>query len=132
MYINDASNEDKGFADDNEEWTTECLIDELFFSLAKKREYITTNSKGRKIHVRKYYRRARDILKWIPVSRPAPVFIINISDLPERILKELKLVKESGARAYILTQAVGRIFENLDFKCYHSSIARNLRVGLDK
>jgi hypothetical protein len=130
MYINDASNEDKGFADDNEEWTTECLIDELFFSLVKIREYIT-NSKGRKIRVPKYYRRARDILKWIPISRPAPVFIINISDLPERILKELKQVKESDARAYILTQAVGRIFENVDFKCYHLSIARNLCVGFE-
>lgn len=131
MYINDTSNEDKGFAHDNDEWTSECLVDELFFSLVKVRECIT-NNKGRTIHIRKYYRRARDILKLIPISKPAPVFIINISDLPQRIIKEIERVTENDARAYILTQAVGRIFENIDFKRYHLSIAKNLRVGFER
>jgi hypothetical protein len=81
--------------------------------------------------VRKYYRRARDILKWIPISKPAPVFIINISDLPQSILKELEQVKDTETITYILTQGAGRIFENLAFKCYHMSIARNLRVGFE-
>jgi exonuclease V gamma subunit len=130
MYVNDAFNKNIGFANDNEEWTTECVVDELFFSLVKKSECIT-NDKGRTIHIRKYYFRAREILKWIPISKPAPIFIINITDLPEKIIKELEQVKENETITYILTQAVGRIFENLDFKCYHMSIARKLSVRLE-
>jgi hypothetical protein len=107
------------------------LVDELFLSLAKIKECIT-NDKGTTVYVRKYYRQARKLLKWIPISRPAPVFIINISDLPERILAEFKRLTEKDTRAYVLTQAVGRIFENLDFELYHMSIARNLRVGFER
>src|SRR6188472_1705710 len=101
-----SSSPDKSFP--NEEWTAECFVDELLLSLAGIRECIT-NVDGRIIHVRKYYRRARDILKWIPVSKPSPDFIINISDLPQRILQEFEKVTDSDTRAYIVTEAVGRI-----------------------
>jgi hypothetical protein len=126
---NISSSLDKTFPE--EEWTTECSVDELLLSLAGVRECFTNDS-DRIIHVRKYYRLARAILKWVPISKPPPDFIINISDLPQRILQEFEKVTDNDTMTYILTQAVGRIFENLNFEYYHLSIARNLRVRLEK
>jgi hypothetical protein len=130
MTDNISSFLDKDFAD-NDEWTIECFVDELFLSLVKIKEPIT-NDNGKTLHVRKYYRQARDILKWIPISKPPPDFIISISDLPQRILQEFEKVTDNDMIAYIVTQAVGRIFENMDFEYYHLSIARNLRVRFEK
>ncbi len=129
--MNNACNIDIDLASENGDWTIECFVDKLFLSLAKTRECIT-NYKGETIHVKKYYRRARDILKIIPIRRPPPIFIINISDLPQRIIDEFETVTDIKTRTYVITQAVGRIFENLDFEYYHISIARNLRVGFEK
>lgn len=129
--MNNACNIDIGFAGESDDWTIEYFVDRLFLSLAKTRECIT-NDKGETIRVKKYYRRARDILKLVPIWRPPPIFIINISDLPERIIDEFEAVTDIKTRTYVITQAVGRIFENLDFEYYHISIARNLRVGFEK
>ena len=112
-------------------WTIDYFVDDLFLSLVNEKECVT-NGEGKTIHVRKYYRRAREIIKSIPIWRPPPIFIFNISDLPERIIKEFEAVTDDKTRAYVLTQAVGRIFENLDFEHYHLSIARNLCVGFEK
>lgn len=129
--MNHSSQIDIGVANDKEEWTIECLVDQLFLSLAGTKECVT-NGKDETLHVKKYYRRAREIIKSISIWRPPPIFIINISDLPKRIIKEFEAVTDDKTRAYVLTQAVGRIFENLDFEHYHLSIARNLCVGFEK
>jgi len=68
----------------------------------------------------------------IPIRRPPPIFIISILDLPDRIINEFKAVTDVKIRTYVLSQAVGRIFENLDFNYYHLSVARNLCVGFEK
>ena len=68
--------------------------------------------------------------RWIPIAKPAPKFIVNMSDLiPTRIIAELKALDKDGSQ-YVLKQAVGRVFENIDFRQYHLSIARNLEVVL--
>lgn len=86
------------------------------------------------MHVRKYYRQARELFKWIPIAKPSPAFIIYISDLTQDIKTQIEhmMATNPDNLSYVLTQAVGRIFENLDFKYYHLSIARNLRVRLEK
>jgi len=114
----------------DEFWTIECLVDKLFLRLAEVKEKVSNN--GKEIHVRKYYCRAREVIKWIPISKPPPAFIIVISDLTPRIIEEFQSVTDEATRTYIVTQAIGRIFENLDFEYYHLSIARNLRVRFEK
>ncbi len=111
----------------NERWTTEYLVDQLFMHLDSFTEIIK-NDQGQTLTVKKKYRRqAYDLLPRIPVAKPTPTFIINTSDLTPRLLQELKhSVKEE--RRYVVMQAVGRIFENIDSRLYHLSIARKLKV----
>jgi hypothetical protein len=111
-------------------WTSEKVIDELFLHLARVKE-IATDGNGDKITVKKYYQRARDIFKRIPVARPPPEYLIDKSDLNERLRKELlEEITSNDARHDVLKEAAGRIFENLNFEYYHLSVARNLKVRL--
>jgi hypothetical protein len=111
-------------------WTREKLIDELLLHLARVSE-IVIDEEGKKIAVKKYYRRAKELERWIPIARPPPEYIIDISDLDDRLRKELlDEITSNDARHGVLKEAVGRIFENLNFKRYHLSIARNLKVRL--
>lgn len=115
-----------------EQWTTECLVDQLFLNLCQTKEDITNNN-GRTIPVKKYYRQARELMGWIPIARlPSNEFVINISDLSLKVKEEIESITDIPTTLrYVLTQAVGRIFENLDFDYYHLSVARNLRVRLE-
>jgi hypothetical protein len=115
-----------------EQWTTEYLVDELFLHLAAIKEIIT-GCNGREIPVRKYCRQARELIRWIPIARPAPDFVINISDLTPRLKSELASIADTPKTLqYTLMHAVARIFENLDFEYYHLSIAKKLKVRLGK
>ena len=57
-------------------WTTEYLVDQLFLCLAGIREN-TTNKNDGTIPVKKYYSQARRLMKWIPIARPVPEFILQ-------------------------------------------------------
>jgi hypothetical protein len=105
------------------------LIDELFLHLLFVQE-IVTNDTGDKISARKYPRLAAELGRWIPIARPPPEYVIDRSDLDERLGQELDEITSNDARQYVLKEAVGRIFENLNFERYHLSIARNLKVRL--
>lgn len=110
----------------NERWTTEYLVDQLFLHLDSFTEIIK-NDQGQTLAVKKYSQQAYELLPRIPVAKPTPTFIINTSDLTPRLLQELKQsVKEE--RRYVVMQAVGRIFENINSRLYHLSIARKLKV----
>jgi hypothetical protein len=120
-----------GSVPDDEFWTIECLVDKLSLRLAEVKENVNNN--GKEIHVRKYYRQARELFKWIPIAKPSPAFIINVSDLTPQLIVQLEdLITAPDNLRYVLTQAVGRIFENLDFDRFHMSIARNLRLRLEE
>jgi hypothetical protein len=106
-------------------WTEECLIDEVFLRLAGTKSAVEHNDKSITIH--KYYNQAHRLGKWICIAKPVPVFIVNISDLTPRIIAELKALDDPE---YVLKSAVGRIFENIDFRQYHLSIAAKLKVRL--
>jgi hypothetical protein len=108
-----------------EYWTEEYLIDELFLQLASTKQTISRNAKNTTVY--KYYNQALALRKWIPIARPPPAFVVNISDLSARIFAELKILEDPQI---ILKQAVGRIFENIDSRQYHLSIARVLEVVL--
>ena len=113
-------------------WSTEYSVDELFLNLVKVRENIT-NSNGKTIPVRKYYRLALQLMNWIPIVRlPSNEFVIYISDLSPGVKKDIEsIIDTPKTLRYVLIQAVGRIFENLNFEYYHLSVARNLKVRIE-
>ena len=97
-------------------FTTEALIDNLFLDLVGVKETFTNKQNGKQVTVRKYYRQARDLMKWIPIAKPIPPFIIYISDLTLQVKKELEELATTAPDdlSYMLRQAAGRIFENLN------------------
>jgi hypothetical protein len=102
------------------------LIDVLFLELATTKSLVSHNGRcGITIH--KYYNQAIALLKWIPVARPAPKFVVDMYDLSTRVIAELKVL---NSPEIVLKQAVGRIFQNIDEPYYHMSIARALEVVL--
>jgi hypothetical protein len=105
--------------------TEEWLIDELFLQLASTKEIIKHNEKS--VTIRKYYNQALVLRPWIAVAQPPPKFVINLYDLTPRIIVEIKTLKDPK---YVLKEAVGRIFENTDFRQYHLSISKVLEVEL--
>lgn len=115
--------------DQREYWTIEFLRDSLMNMLAGVNQFIS--SEGKKIVIRKYYYQALRLWKWIPISKPAPEFVINLSDLTPRIALELRSLDHFSYN-YVIRRAVGNIFENIDSKTYHRSIAKSLKVRLDK
>jgi hypothetical protein len=110
-----------------EYWTEGCLIEEIFLQLAGTKEIVDHN--GKRVTICKYYNQAFRLRRWIPVARPAPEFMVNMSDLATKIVAELRAFDKEDSQ-YVLKQAVGRIFENIEFRQYHLSIARNLEVVL--
>jgi hypothetical protein len=111
---------------DDKRWTTECLVDELFLHLANFKEIIE-NNQGQTLEVKKYSHQANDLIPRISVAKPTPTFIIYISDLTPKLIQELKH-SSNEERRYVVMQAVGRIFENINSRLYHLSIARKLKV----
>ena len=117
---------------EEDKWTIERIVDEVFLNLAGTTENITIEENSRSIPVRKYYRQARELMKWIPIARPSPEFVVYIGDLTPKVRKEIEsIISYPETLQYVVTQAVGRIFENLDFDYYHLSIARNLKVRFE-
>lgn len=111
-----------------ERWSEQCLIDELFLELATTKSLVSHNGRCG-ITVYKYYNQAIALLKWIPIARPVPKFVVDMSDLSARVISELKVLNNSQI---ILKQAAGRIFENIDERQYRLSIASKLKVRLYK
>jgi hypothetical protein len=119
------------YDDVDSNYTTRALIDELFFCLCSVNAFtIDGNTKEIRIS-HKYYDQAEWLIYRVPIWKPAPHFIINISDLTAKLKKELEdLISTPDTLEKILIKAVGRIFENVDFRYYHLSVAKNLAVRL--
>ncbi len=78
---------------------------------------------------RKYYNQAFDLLS-IGALEPVPYFIINLSDLDHEIRSELSGLSKNS-RQFVLKQAVGRIFEDINSDLFHKSISKVLRVKFE-
>ncbi len=65
----------------------------------------------------------------IGVFRPVPSYTIHLSDLTPKIIRELYQLDVQD-RGYVLKQAVGRIFEDVNSDIYHYSVFRVLKVQL--
>jgi len=109
---------------DYSEWSSAYLVDRL-------KQYLATVETNEEVRYdnRKYYNQAHDLLK-IGAFKPAPYFIVRLSDLSPRLIKELHNL-DSRDRQFVLRQAVGRIFEDVHFAIYHNSVSRVLKVKLE-
>ena len=82
------------------------------------------------INDRWYYYKAYHYLKLgLFLRKDAPPFKVSLSHLSPEILFELHQLDEKD-RIYVLKQAVGRIFEDINFDLYHNSISDKLEVLL--
>jgi hypothetical protein len=79
-----------------------------------------------------YYYKAYHYLKLgLFLKKDAPPFKISLSHLSPEILYELSQLNGKD-RKFVLKQAVGRIFEDINFELYYHSISVNLEVILVK
>jgi hypothetical protein len=101
------------------------LVDSLKQNLAG---CITVTDTEKIYDNRKYYNQAHNLLK-IGAFSSVPPFPVNVSDLYPELLKELRVL-DNRDRCLVLKQAVGRIFEDINFRLYHNSISRVLKVRL--
>jgi hypothetical protein len=113
--------------DERIRWTANFLIDCLKQELALVRETLT-NNEGKIVESSKYYDWAFQLQK-LGVVKPTPTFVINAADLSTPLLKELNDL-DPYTMYYVLHQAVGRIFEDINFELFHNSISRMLKVKL--
>jgi hypothetical protein len=123
--------EDK-FDGNYEAWTKSHLIDRLKQHLATA-EYSVSDCKdnlqcSRVFDSRRYYNQAHHFLK-IGAFKPVPAFVVNLSDLTPKLIEELYSLDEYD-RNYVLKQATGRIFEDVNFELYHNSVSKVLEVRL--
>ncbi len=102
--------------------TTACLVDHL------KQHLASIESEEGKYDNRKYYIQAHNQLI-IGAFKPVPYFTIYLSDLSPKLIRELHSL-DWRDRGFVLKQAVGRIFEDVNFGIYHNSVSRVLRVKL--
>jgi hypothetical protein len=79
---------------------------------------------------RLYYYKAYHYLKLGQFKREnTPPFKIKISHLAPDIVYELSTLNKLDLK-FVLKQAVGRIFEDINFDLYHDSISKNLEIVL--
>ncbi|HJT49787.1 MAG TPA: hypothetical protein VJ729_16525 [Nitrososphaeraceae archaeon] len=115
---------------DYDQYSEDFLIEEIALALATTKEKVIVNYAGlqqQQALVSKYYKQAEYLKYKIPIYQPTPVFTIDIADLDDRLIAELYALDDPK---YILRQAVGRIFENIDDRYYHLAIAKLLDVNL--
>lgn len=123
-----------------EAWTSSYTIERLKRELATT---ITTASStktdlladlcgceqyGYKIESRKYYHQAYHFLKTGHLAT-VPNFLISMKDLEVSLLSELANL-DNDDRNFVLKQAVGRIFEDINSRLYHVTVSKLLEVQL--
>jgi hypothetical protein len=110
---------------DRTRYTLSAIIDNIKKVLSSVKCNNNTDTK-----TKTYYLQAYDFQKLGLYKREnAPAFEVKLSDLPHDIIYELVQLDEQD-RKFVLKQAVSRIFEDINFDLYHSSISVNLKVML--
>jgi|SRR5215212_9455149 len=98
------------------ELTIEATVEELYLCLMK---------------LHSYEKQANELMYRIPIYRPTPFFEIKISDLNEQVKKELDARwAYKNEIDYILKEAVGRIFRNINERYFLLSVKPLLQVRL--
>jgi hypothetical protein len=111
------------------EWTLACYQEELFQNLANYK--ILADMYGGKVPIYPYRQRAEQIIYQVPVHDPPPIFVIQLSTLTADVKYHLE-VFDDGEFGKLFNEmvlnAVGRLFENIDARYYHTSVRKCLAV----
>lgn len=108
-----------------DEWTRGRLIDECYLCLDRV-EYLEEEEDRLK---RKYKEQANYLMYRIPVFDPSSPFIVNLKDLSVEV-KEGLAVLDDEALDDVMTEAIGRIFENINERYFRLSVRRFLKWEL--
>jgi hypothetical protein len=101
-----------------EEYTIERTVDELYLCLLKAKD-------------NHYDEQAIYLIYRIPIYRPVPIFDIRIADISKQVQKELDdRWNYKNKIDYILKEAVGKIFKNINERYFLLSVKQLLRVRL--
>jgi hypothetical protein len=92
------------------------------------KETLTNNEGSSIVESSKYYDLAFQLQK-LGALKPTPTFVIGAADLSTALREELNNL-DPYTRQYVLHQAVGRIFEDINLELFHNSISRVLKVKL--
>jgi len=108
-----------------EYWTTEYIADRLFFEMTESID----DAQGwedypLKEQRKRYYDRARDAIR-MAAGRPSPIFVINITDLTTRLKIELSELDEDTLD-YVVSEAIGRICEDVNSELYYLTLTKCL------
>jgi hypothetical protein len=111
-------------------WTNAKIVNDLSFLLCTVFSAVIDEKTGEILITHRYYDQAEKILYRIPVWKSPPPFLIELFDLTKKIKRELRDLKKSNRRIFesVVKEAVGILFENINSKYYHLSVARHLRV----
>lgn len=117
----------------------EDVVWSVSFQLDKLKQYLAMNSKlivnpktGQITEHRKYYWQVLEMQKiGVLDHKMTKPFVIFLSDLPEKMKIEL-LDPNDKHRGYVVFQAVGRLFEDVNYQLYHNSISGILRIRVER
>lgn len=115
---------------DTKLWTLSYFKCALFLWLSSIKQTYIEN--GLEIIVRKYYKIAQDLIYLIPVTMPVSAFPIYIPDLPLNIIDVIRSKKNTKVMKEIILDAVGNIFDNIDYAYSQCSVRKCLKVILCK
>ena len=112
-------------------WTVSKFQNELFQYLAN--FTILLDNNGDMVQTHPYYDQACDLMYFIPVLKPTPIFEINRSDLSKEIrTRMIEFENESRSCPHLFDEAIvnsiGKLFENLNARYYHESVKKCLKV----
>ena len=85
---------------------------------------------GRGVLRRLYEEQARYKMYRIPVFRPPPVFVVYLKHLDDRLKQELSNL-DSELKDYVMKEAIGRIFEQVDSRFFLLSVKPLLHWRLE-
>ena len=137
--------------DPHERWTAQKIRDELVLDLSNivggnvvYNPVLYLNGVSEEIQEKyrqgidypfRYRDQARKLLYRIPIDKPAPYYIIHLSDLDRKVKQELKHLKAMYAnKDYqdIISSAVDRMFESINYVYFHLSVAGLVNWRIEK
>jgi hypothetical protein len=137
--------------EDPRPWTLACTIDELYLSLMNVKEVFCMINSNKKVTVfsdpeqvekdnrcnsgsgvlrRSYEEQVRYKMYRIPVFRPSPFFVVYLKHLDERLKKELANL-DRQTKDFVMKEAIGRIFEQVDRRFFLLSVKPLLQWRLE-
>jgi hypothetical protein len=137
--------------DPHERWTAQKIRDELVLDLSNAvgtnvayNPSLYPNGVSEEIQEKyqqgidypfKYRDQARKLLYRIPIDKPAPYYIIHVSDLDRKVKQQLKALNASYTNIdyqHIISSAVDRMFESINYAYFHLSVAGLVKWRIEK